>query len=371
MPNDPYLLAAAIFSVVCLLAVVVLAAKRTKPDTVSPALLQAVAELKGVLETQRTTSYEQMAALDERRARSEEQAIRAIGESATTTARAIGAIEQRLTTIDSAQDRIQALSHDIVGLRTILSNKQTRGAFGEMQMAEILANTLTVEGYSLQSTLSNGRRPDALVHSGMGAGPIAIDAKFPLESYEAYIGAETNDARTRALAAFKQAVQIHIKAIAEKYILDGETASIALMFLPSEAVYATLHDKLGDTVRDALAKRVCIVGPTTLMATLTTIRASVRDMAIQKEAGKIRKELALLGQDLERLGTRITSANKHFEAAQENLEGAQLSWEKAGKRAARLAALDFGSDEPAPTQPALPFAPSATALPETDTKSIG
>lgn len=350
-------------TLVALVVVVLIVVLVRKPsDTTSPVLIQGLGEIRGMMESQQATIQSQMAALDERRSRSEEQSMRAIGESAITTARAIGALEQRLTIVDSAQDRIQALSHDIMGLRTILSNKQTRGAFGEMQMAEILGNTLPADGYALQTTLSNGRRPDALVVSGMDAGPIAIDAKFPLESYEAYIASETTEARGRALVALRQAVQIHIKAIAEKYIIDGETAAVAIMFVPSEAVYATLHDKLSDTVREAFAKRVCIVGPTTLMATLTTIRASVRDLAIQKDSAKIRKELGLLAADLERLGTRINAAHKHFESAQENLDAAQLSCEKAGKRATRLATLEFG----APDEPAAIAAPLASTAPDGD-----
>jgi DNA recombination protein RmuC len=153
----------------------------------------------------------------------------------------LGELQQKLEQIDRAQAKIEKLSGDVLSLQDILSNKQTRGAFGEIQLNDIVAKALPADAYSFQTTLSNGKRADCLIRLPHPPGPIVIDAKFPLEAYEALVAAEGPEAQARALRDLGAAVKVHIKAIAERYIIDGETADGALMFLPSEAVYAELH----------------------------------------------------------------------------------------------------------------------------------
>ncbi len=261
--------------------------------------------------------------------------------SATRTARSLGELQQRLETIDKAQANIEKLSGNVLGLQDILSNKQTRGAFGEIQLHDIVLKALPADAYSMQATLSNGRRADCLIHLPNPPGPIVIDSKFPLEAYEALRRAANNAEIIEAQRMMRIAVRNHIKAIAEKYIVEGETADGALMFLPSEAVYAELHANFPELVRDGFAAKVWIVSPTTCMATLHTMRAVLKDARMREQAGAIRKELALLHGDVDRLGERVGNLDRHFGQAAKDLEDIKISADKAGKRAKRLDNFDF------------------------------
>ncbi|MEM8630527.1 MAG: DNA recombination protein RmuC [Pseudomonadota bacterium] len=261
--------------------------------------------------------------------------------SATRTARSLGELQQRLETIDKAQANIEKLSGNVLGLQDILSNKQTRGAFGEIQLNDIVSKALPSDAYAFQATLSNGRRADCLIHLPNPPGPIVIDAKFPLEAYEALRAAQAAQQQTEAARAFRTAVKTHIKAISERYIIDGETADGALMFLPSEAVYAELHANFGEVVREGFAARVWIVSPTTCMATLNTMRAVLKDARMREQAGAIRKELALLYADVDRLGGRVENLDRHFGQAAKDIAEIKISADKAGRRAQRLDNFDF------------------------------
>ena len=265
--------------------------------------------------------------------------------TATKTAHSLGELQQRLMTIDKAQSNIEKLSGDVLSLQDILSNKQTRGAFGEIQLNDIVSKALPRDAYEFQSTLSNGKRADCLVHLPNPPGPIVIDSKFPLEAYEALRNA-TTDAEVQAAARMmKVAVRAHIKAISERYIIEGETADGALMFLPSEAVYAELHANFGDVVREGFAARVWIVSPTTCMATLNTMRAVLKDARMREQAGAIRRELALLYGDVNRLGDRVGRLDTHFAQASRDIEEIKISASKAGVRARRLEDFEFDPRE--------------------------
>ena len=264
-----------------------------------------------------------------------------LGANAVRTARSLGELQQRLETIDRAQTKIEKLSGDVLGLQDILSNKQTRGAFGEIQLHDIVAQALPSDSYTMQATLSNGKRADCLVHLPKPPGPIAIDAKFPLEPYEALRNA-TNDAEVaEARRQMRGALRHHMRAIADRYILEGETADGALMFLPSEAVYAELHANFPDLVREGFALKVWIVSPTTCMATLNTMRAVLKDARMREQAGAIRKELAELYKDIERLGQRVENLDRHFAQAAKDVGEIKISADKAGRRARRLDNFDF------------------------------
>ena len=261
--------------------------------------------------------------------------------SARRTAHSLGELQQRLTAIDKAQDNITKLSGDVLSLQDILSNKQTRGAFGEIQLNDIVSKALPSDSYSLQATLSNGRRADCLIHLPNPPGPIAIDSKFPLEPYEALRNATSDWELNEAARQLRTAVKKHIKDISEKYILEGETAEGALMFLPSEAVYAELHANFPELVREGFSARVWIVSPTTCMATLNTMRAILKDARMREQAGAIRRELGLLYQDVDRLGTRVENLDRHFTQAAKDITEIKISADKAGKRARRLDNFDF------------------------------
>ena len=257
------------------------------------------------------------------------------------TTKSLTELQARLATIDKAQENITKLSGDVLSLQDILSNKQTRGAFGEIQLNDIVSKALPKDSYTLQATLSNGKRADCLIHLPNPPGPIVIDAKFPLEAYEALRNA-SNDADARAAGqAFKTSVKAHIKAISDKYVIEGETADGALMFLPSEAVYAELHANFADVVREGFNARVWIVSPTTCMATLNTMRAILKDARMREQAGAIRNMLKLLHRDVEIVVERVQKLDTHFNQARNDLDGIGTAAERAGKRAARLDNFDF------------------------------
>ncbi|QFT58578.1 DNA recombination protein RmuC [Sulfitobacter sp. THAF37] len=269
--------------------------------------------------------------------------------SAKQTTTSLTQLQERLAAIDKAQDNITKLSGDVLSLQDILSNKQTRGAFGEIQLRDIVSKQLPSDSYSLQHTLPNGKRADCLIHLPNPPGPIVIDSKFPLEAYEALRNAKTDWDLKNAVAAMKVAVKKHIRDISEKYILEGETADGALMFLPSEAVYAELHANFPELIREGFAARVWIVSPTTCMATLNTMRAILKDARMREQAGAIRKELGALHADVERLVTRVGNLDRHFGQARKDVDEIMISSEKASKRAGRLHNFDFeelAKDEP-------------------------
>jgi len=266
--------------------------------------------------------------------------------SAQRTAKSLGELQQRLQAIDKAQENITKLSGDVLSLQDILSNKQTRGAFGEIQLKDIVSKALPSDSFDWQKTLSNGKRADCLVHLPNPPGPIVIDAKFPLEAYEALRNADTPEQLSRAKQAMRISVKAHIKAISEKYILDGETADGALMFLPSEAVYAELHANYPELVREGFNARVWIVSPTTCMATLNTMRAILKDARMREQAGAIRTMLRHLHRDVELVVERVQKLDTHFNQARRDLDGIGTAAERAGKRAAKLDNFDFEEIEP-------------------------
>lgn len=273
--------------------------------------------------------------------------------TATRTARSLGDLQQRLVAIDKAQANIEKLSGDVLGLQDILSNKQTRGAFGEIQLHDIVLKALPADSYTMQATLSNGRRADCLIHMPNPPGPIVIDSKFPLEAYEALRRAKSQSALIEAQRMMRIAVRAHIRAISDRYIVQGETADSALMFLPSEAVYAELHANFPELVREGFAAKVWIVSPTTCMATLHTMRAVLKDARMREQAGAIRQELAALYADIDRLGQRVGNLDRHFSQAAKDIEEIRISADKAGKRAHRLDNFDFeelapGAEGPRP-----------------------
>ena len=300
-----------------------------------------------------------LALMEQRLAQVQQQLSENMHGSARRTAQSLGDLQQRLATIDKAQENITKLSGDVLSLQDILSNKQTRGAFGEIQLHDIVIKALPKDSFTMQATLSNGRRADCIIHLPNPPGPIAIDSKFPLEAYEAMRRASTEADLAEAARQFRTALRKHIKDISEKYIIEGETADGALMFLPSEAVYAEIHANFPDLVRESFAARVWIVSPTTCMATLNTMRAILKDARMRAQAGSIRRELGLLYQDVDRLGTRVENLDRHFGQAAKDLSEIKISSEKAGRRARRLDNFDF--EELAPSEAEPPLVPPTPA----------
>lgn len=268
--------------------------------------------------------------------------------NAKQTATSLTQLQERLAMIDKAQENITKLSGDVLSLQDILSNKQTRGAFGEIQLNDIVGKALPRDSYALQHTLSNGKRADCLIHLPNPPGPIVIDSKFPLEAYEAMLASQTEAELKAGIQMFKTSVRKHIKDISERYVIEGETADGALMFLPSEAIYAELHSKFPDLVREGFDKRVWIVSPTTCMATLNTMRAILKDARMREQAGEIRKALRNLHRDVEIVGERAGKLETHLRQAGDDVAGILTAATRANKRAHKLDNFDFEELAPEP-----------------------
>ena len=297
--------------------------------------------LQTVSEAQAKAQLSMINMMEERLAKVQLQMNETLSHSSRRTAQSLGDLQQRLSTIDKAQEKITKLSGDVLSLQDILSNKQTRGAFGEIQLTDIVSKALPSDGFELQATLSTGKRADCLIKLPNPPGPIVIDSKFPLEAYEALRNASSETETSSAVRLFRTSVRKHIKDISEKYIVEGETADGAILFLPSEAVYAELHANFSDLVREGFSARVWIVSPTTCMATLNTMRAILKDARMREQAGAIRNELTLLYQDVDRLGVRVESLDRHFNQAAKDISDIKISADKAGRRAKRLDNFDF------------------------------
>jgi DNA recombination protein RmuC len=307
--------------------------------------------LQHVSEAQTVSQTAMMRLMEQRLMEVQRGMTESLQGTSVRTARSLGDLHQRLEAIDKAQANIEKLSGNVLNLQDILSNKQARGAFGEIQLNDIVVKALPADAYQMQATLSNGKRADCLIHLPNPPGPIVIDAKFPLEAYEALRAAQTPGEVQEATRLLRGSVRAHIKAISERYIIEGETADGALMFLPSEAVYAELHANHPEVVREGFAARVWIVSPTTCMATLNTMRAVLKDARMREQAGAIRRELGELYKDVERLGERVGNLDRHFGQAAKDIEEIKISSDKAARRARRLDNFDFeelGANDPAP-----------------------
>lgn len=251
--------------------------------------------------------------------------------------RTLAALGERLAVIDAAQRRIAELSEQVVKLQEVLGNKQARGAFGEVQLENLVVDALPPSAYGFQVVLGNGRRADCVVRLPQPPGPIAIDAKFPLESYHALRAAPADPAAARAFAA---ALKRHVVDVAERYIVPGETAESALLFLPSEAVYAEVFARFPQVVEEGFRRRVWIVSPTTLMATLHTVRAVLKDARMREAAGAIQREVRLLLDDVVRLDERVARLSAHVAQAEGDLAEIRKSTDKVLRRADRIEQIE-------------------------------
>lgn len=269
-------------------------------------------------------------------------------QSTAKTNQTLTDLRERLAKIDVAQQKISSLSEQVVSLQEVLSNKQSRGAFGEIQLNDLVTSILPPSAYAFQAVLSNGKKADCLLNLPNPPGAIVVDAKFPLESYQALRNASNDREKIEAERFFKASVIKHIKDISEKYILSGETAESALMFLPSEAIYAELHANFVDVVESSYKAKVWIVSPTTLMATLNTVRAVLKDAYMREQAGVIQKEVGLLIEDICRLDERIENLSRHFKQANDDIDSIKISSSKISKRIEKIEAIEVGEINQAP-----------------------
>ncbi len=264
-----------------------------------------------------------------------------ISEQTKSTHENLQRLQERLAVIDAAQNNIQTLAKDVVGLQAILSNKQTRGAFGQSRMETIVADGLPIGAYAFQQTLSNGSRPDCTIRMPNGAAPLVIDAKFPLEAWNAIRDAGGPDGAKVASQQFRRDMETHIRDIAEKYLIQGETQDTAFMFVPSESIFAEIHENFEVIVQKAHRSRIVIVSPSLLMLSIQVIQAVLKDQRMQAQAHVIQGEVANLMDDLGRLDERVRKLQGHFAMAQKDVDMIVTSADKLNKRGAKIEALEF------------------------------
>ena len=316
-------------------------------------LTKAQAELQGrmgtIAEVFGSRQAELTKAITERLDGMSSRLGQSITEQTKSTHENIAKLQERLAVIDTAQNNIQSLAGQVVQLQQILSNKQTRGAFGQSRMEAIVADGLPHGAYEFQATLSNGSRPDCLVRMPNGAPSLVIDAKFPLEAWNAIRAASENEGgieeRRGAESAFRRDVEVHIRAIAEKYLIPGETQDTAFMFVPSESIFAEIHENFEALVQRAHRARVVIVSPSLLMLSIQVIQAVLKDARMREQAHLIQAEVAKLMQDVTRLDDRVRKLQAHFLQANKDIDLILTSADKVTKRGARIEALELGAPE--------------------------
>ena len=251
-------------------------------------------------------------------------------------------VVKRLALIDEAQKRITELSSNVVSLQEVLTDKRSRGAFGEVQMSGLIGNVMPEGSYALQHTLSNGTRVDCMMFLPDPTGHIAIDSKFPLNSFQKMMDDEATAAdRKNAEKQFRLDIKKHIKDIASKYIIENETADGAIMFIPAEAVFAEIHAHQPQLVEEAQRARVWMVSPTTMMAVLTTARAVLKDSATRKQVHVIQEHLVSLAKDFDRFRKRMDNLSKHIRQANKDVEDVHISATKISSRFEKIEKVEI------------------------------
>ena len=272
-----------------------------------------------------------------------------VGQSMEQTTRntmdSLRVLHERLGIIDNAHKNLTDLTSQVTTLRDVLANKQSRGAFGQARMEAIVQDGMPKGSYEFQFTLSSGKRPDCVVFLP-DQRPLCIDAKFPLEAMTALHDARSDEERKFASQRLRNDVLKHVGDIAEKYLIAGETQDTALMFVPSESVYAEIHDGFDDVIQKAYRARVVLVSPSLLMLAIQVMQQILKDARMRDAADQIRTEVLNLGDDLARLRDRVLKLQKHFSDANEDIRQVLISADKIEKRAGRIEELDFSKETP-------------------------
>jgi DNA recombination protein RmuC len=273
-------------------------------------------------------------------------------DSSTRTSESLSQLNERLAVIDKAQSNMADLGKEVVSLQSILANKQTRGAFGQGRMEAIITDHLPAGAFAFQYTLSNNKRPDCVVFMPNGGPKLVIDAKFPLESWERVRTAQNDTELKQAMAGFRTDIGYHVRTISENYLIADETQDTAFMFVPSESIFADLHERFDDLVQKAMRQRVVIVSPLMLMLAIQVMQGLLRDVRMREEAHKIQKEVRELLDDVGRLKDRVIALQKHFAQANNDIGEILTSTSKVVRRSQRIDDLDL-DEEPAAAAPVL------------------
>ena len=267
-----------------------------------------------------------------------------ISEQTKATHENLRRLQERLAVIDNAQNNIQSLAKDMAGLQSILANKQTRGAFGQSRMEAIVADGLPMGAFAFQATLSNGARPDCTIRMPNGQPPLVIDAKFPLEAWNSMRDAASAERRQQAAQAFRRDMEVHIRDISGKYLLPGETQDTAFLFVPSESIFAEIHEHFEAVVQKAHRQRIVIVSPSLLLLSIQVIQAILKDARMREQAHLIQGEVVRLMEDLSRLDERVRKLQGHFAMTQKDVEDILISSDKLTRRGAKIEALELQAE---------------------------
>ncbi|WP_416357410.1 DNA recombination protein RmuC [Aureimonas phyllosphaerae] len=312
-------------------------------------ILQAQAELAGRVQSMGEMLGARQAdlarAVSERLDGMGQRVGHSLTEAQARTGETLSRLAERLAVIDRAQGQIQGLAGEVVRLQDILANKQARGAFGQARMEAIVMDALPPGAYSFQATLSNGKRPDCLIPMPNGAPALVVDAKFPLEAWTAFREAPSDEARDVAAARLRRDMEVHVRAVSEKYLLPGETQDTAFIFVPSESVFAEINEHFGDIIQRAHRARVVIVSPSLLMLSIEVVKALLKDQRMRREAGLIQREVVLLSEDLQRLDARVAALKTHLGQTARDVDQILISTEKLIRRGEKIAGAELGQDE--------------------------
>jgi len=356
-----YGLAAALSVLVCLALVAALrrrsqrrAAERLAEsrardlETQVAALLQSQSEMTGRMQTMAeifgSRQSELNKTLSERLDGIGHNLNQSVGSATRETQDHLKRLHERLAVLDAAQKNIHDLTGQVTTLSNILGNKQARGAFGQGRMEAIVADGLPTGSYAFQPTLSNNSRPDCLITMPNEAPPLVIDAKFPLEAFNALKEAESPEVRKTALQQFRADVVRHVKDIRDRYLIAGETQDTAFMFVPSESVFAEINERFEDVVARAHKARIVIVSPSLLMLSIQVIQAILRDARLREQAHVIQGEVINLLADMTRLDERVDKLKAQFSRAQSTVNEITVSSQKVSNRGRRIEGLGFGED---------------------------
>lgn len=273
-----------------------------------------------------------------------------MGEATKNTHENLKRLHERLAVLDSAQKNISELAGQVTTLSNILANKQTRGAFGQGRMEAIVSDNLPAGAFAFQFTLKSGGRPDCVIHLPNDAPPLVVDAKFPLEAYNALKAAATAEELKLAQQQFRNDVAKHIRDIAEKYLVPGETHDTAFMFVPSESVFAEIHERFDELVQRAYRSRVVIVSPSLLLLSIQVIQQVLKDHRLREQAHVIQDEVRLMMLDVERLDDRVRKLARHFNAAEDDVKQILISTEKVTKRGQGIGSIGLAASEAPPRE---------------------
>jgi DNA recombination protein RmuC len=339
----------AVLALLMLAIALIVHMSRRRRETESQA--NELAELKGRLQSFAEISVARQGdiarAVNERLDRMTHRVGTDLNETSRKTHESIAKLNERLAVIDTAQRNLTDLSSNMVSLQEILANKQARGAFGQMRMETIVMDGLPKGAYTFQATLSNGRRPDCVLHMPNTKAGVVIDAKFPLEGFEAFRTARRDEEKKEAARRVRTDVGKHVDAMAERYLIAGETQDTAILFVPSEAIYADLCEHFSDLVQKAHRARIVICAPNMLMLAVQTMQAILKDVQMREQAHLIQREVAKLMDDMGRLRDRVLDLQRHFGQANEDIDKILTSSDKIAARGRRIEGLEFEETAPA------------------------